>query len=70
MQISRKRFEVEAWYQVPTNRKWPMADCALSRPVNLGHANGVIAVGTAGIVILRVLTVTFVYISAQPPLRS
>ena len=34
--------------------------------MNLGHANGVIAVGTAGIAILRVLTVTFVYISAQP----
>jgi len=26
MQISRKRFEIEAWYQLPTNRKWPMAD--------------------------------------------
>jgi len=24
MQISRKRFEIEAWYQLPTNRKWPM----------------------------------------------
>jgi len=21
-----KRFELEAWYQLPTNRKWPMAD--------------------------------------------
>jgi len=26
MEISRKRFEVEAWYQLPTNRKWPKAD--------------------------------------------
>jgi len=26
MQISRKRFEIEAWFQLPTNRKWPMAD--------------------------------------------
>ena len=25
-QISRKRFEVEAWYQLPTNRKWPMVE--------------------------------------------
>jgi len=26
MQISRKRFEIEAWYQLPPNRKWTMAD--------------------------------------------
>jgi len=26
MQISRKRFEIEAWYQLPTNRKRPLAD--------------------------------------------
>ena len=26
MQMSRKRFEIETWYQLPTNRKWPMAD--------------------------------------------
>ena len=26
MQISRKRFELETWYQIPTNRKRPMAD--------------------------------------------
>jgi len=26
MQISRKRFELQTWYQLPTNRKWPMAD--------------------------------------------
>jgi len=26
MQISRKRFEIGAWYQIPTNRKWPMPD--------------------------------------------
>ena len=26
MQISRKRFEIEARYQLPTNRKWPTAD--------------------------------------------
>jgi len=26
MQISRKRFEIEAMYQLSTNRKWPMAD--------------------------------------------
>jgi len=26
MQISQKRFEIEAWYELPTNRKWPMAD--------------------------------------------
>jgi len=24
MQISQKRFEIEVWYQLPTNRKWPM----------------------------------------------
>ena len=24
--LSRKRFEIEAWYQLPTNRKRPMAD--------------------------------------------
>jgi len=26
MQISRKRFDLETWYQLPTNRKWPMTD--------------------------------------------
>jgi len=26
MQISRKWFELETWYQLTTNRKWPMAD--------------------------------------------
>jgi len=26
MQISRKRFEIETWYQLITNRKWPTAD--------------------------------------------
>jgi len=26
MQISRKRFELLTWNQLPTNRKWPMAD--------------------------------------------
>jgi len=26
MQISRKRFEIEALYQLTTNRKWTMAD--------------------------------------------
>jgi len=26
MQISRKRFETETCYQLPTNRKWPMVD--------------------------------------------
>jgi len=26
MQISQKRFEIEASYQLPTNSKWPMAD--------------------------------------------
>jgi len=26
MQLSRKQFEIETWYQLPTNRKWPMAD--------------------------------------------
>jgi len=26
MQISRKRFEIEALYQLPTNWKWPMVD--------------------------------------------
>jgi len=25
MQISRKRFLIEDWYQLPTNRKWPLA---------------------------------------------
>jgi len=41
---------------------------------NVGHDNGVIrcrlAAGTAAIAILSVLTVKFVYISPQPPLRS
>ena len=26
MQISQKWIEIEAWYQLPTNRKWPVAD--------------------------------------------
>jgi len=26
MRISRKPFEIETWYQLTTNRKWPMAD--------------------------------------------
>jgi len=26
MQVSWKRFEIDAWYQLPTNRKWPMVD--------------------------------------------
>jgi len=26
MQISRKRFEIETWYQLPTNSKWSMVD--------------------------------------------
>jgi len=26
MQISRKRFETETWYQLPTNRKRPVED--------------------------------------------
>jgi len=26
MQISRKRFEIDAWYQLITNWKWPTAD--------------------------------------------
>jgi len=26
MQISRKQSEIEAWYQLPTNRKWPMVE--------------------------------------------
>jgi len=26
MQISLKQFEIHAWYQLPTNRKWPRAD--------------------------------------------
>jgi len=26
MQMSRKLFELEIWYQSPTNRKWPMVD--------------------------------------------
>jgi len=26
MQISRKRFEIEVWYQLPINSKRPMAD--------------------------------------------
>jgi len=33
MQISRKRFEIEAWYQLPTNRKWPMADQMMTSSV-------------------------------------
>jgi len=30
MQLSRKWFEIEAWYQLPTNRKWPTADRMLT----------------------------------------
>jgi len=30
VQISQKRFEIEAWYQLLTNRKWPMADRMLT----------------------------------------
>jgi len=26
MQISRKWSEIEAWYELPTNRKWPMVE--------------------------------------------
>jgi len=26
MQISPKQFEIQACYQLPTNRKWPMVD--------------------------------------------
>jgi len=26
MQMSEKRFEIEAWKQLTTNRKWPTAD--------------------------------------------
>jgi len=26
MQISRKRFEIETWYQLTTNSKWSVAD--------------------------------------------
>jgi len=26
MQVSRKWFEIVTWYQLLTNRKWPMAD--------------------------------------------
>jgi len=26
MEISRKWFEIEAWYQLPTNRKLPMVE--------------------------------------------
>jgi len=26
MQISRKWLEIKAWYQLPTNRKWPMLE--------------------------------------------
>jgi len=26
MRRSRKRFEIETWYQLTANRKWPMAD--------------------------------------------
>jgi len=26
MEISRKRFEIDAWYQLLPNRKWPMVD--------------------------------------------
>ena len=31
IEISRKPFETEAWYQLPTNRKWPMVDQMMSR---------------------------------------
>jgi len=33
MQISQKRFEIEAWYQFPTYRKWPMADRMMTSSV-------------------------------------
>ena len=42
MQISRKRFELETWYQLPTNRKWPMVDRITAkgqgRDPNIFHA--------------------------------
>jgi len=33
MQISRKLFEIETWYQLPTSRKWPMADRMMTSPM-------------------------------------
>jgi len=33
MEISRKLFEIEAWYQLPTNRKLPMADRMMTSSV-------------------------------------
>jgi len=29
-----KRFEIQAWYQLPTNRKWPMADQMMTSSMN------------------------------------
>jgi len=34
MEISQKRFEIEAWYQLPTNRKWPMTDRMMALSMN------------------------------------
>jgi len=33
MHTSQKRFEIEAWYQLPTNRKTPMADRMMTSPM-------------------------------------
>jgi len=36
MQISRKWFELEIWYQL-TNRKWPMADRMMTYASMMSH---------------------------------
>jgi len=39
MQISRKWFELEIWYQLPTNRKWPMVDRMMTSSM-MSHDKG------------------------------
>jgi len=29
----KKRLEIDAWYQLPTNRKWPLADQMITSPM-------------------------------------
>ena len=40
MQISRKRFELQTWNQLPTNRKWPMAEQMMTSPMTSRDPEG------------------------------
>jgi len=35
MRISRKCFEIETWYQLPTNTKWSVADRLMTSSMTL-----------------------------------